>query len=88
MKISLAWLREKNACAEGIAWFKKQFGQEAQYQAVLDALAAEDRASWARWLLARAGATDAVLRLPGLKSEHSFFFAGTIIVEGRILAGQ
>lgn len=35
MKITLSWLREKNARSEAVDAFEKHFGPEADYQAVL-----------------------------------------------------
>ena len=59
MKITRYQLREWNACGSGYGWFMRSFPEgEADYQAVLDALAADDRPDDANWLMDRAG-TDA-----------------------------
>jgi len=87
MKITLDWLKEKNACVEAVKKFKETFGEEADYQSVLDALGKENRADWASWLIGQAGRTDSVLEIKGnLITETSIFFSGFIKVTGRIAA--
>ena len=49
MKITLEWLREKNACGEGTQWFLSQ--TESEHQAVIKALIKEGQYNWANWTL-------------------------------------
>ena len=88
MLITLDWLREKGACADAVKRFEETYGQEgAEYQDVLDALAKENNASWASWLIQKAGRTNAVLEVDGdLVVEASIFFSGFIKATGRIAA--
>ena len=88
MKITLDYLKEKNACKEGVDWFRSKFGHEgAPYQTVLDELAKENRSDWASWLIKTAGSTKDVLEIKGdLIVEHSIFFSGSIKVTGKIIA--
>ena len=65
MKITLEWLKEKRACAEAVAAFTEKFGEEAEYQSVLDEAAKLEHQDWASWLLNTAGPTDAVLKIDG-----------------------
>ena len=51
MNITIDWLKEKAACAEGIAWFKAQEKTEAV--AVLKALIEEGQLDWANWTIVR-----------------------------------
>ena len=51
MKITLDWLKEKGACAEGVAWFKAQKKSEAVD--VLNALIKDDQLEWANWTIVR-----------------------------------
>ena len=50
MKITAHWLRTRQACREGIKWFKDRFPKGAKPQQVFAALLAEDRASDVAWL--------------------------------------
>ena len=88
MKITLEYLKEKQACSDGVVWFSSKFASnEADYQEVLDALAKENRSEWAQWLMQHAGRTDAVLEVKGdLIVEHSIFFSGFIKATGKIAA--
>src|SRR3990167_5264267 len=51
MKISLDWLKEKNACEEGIRWFSVQ--KETDALNVIKTLMADNRSDWANWLIVR-----------------------------------
>ena len=82
MLITIDWLKEKGACAESLLAFKHRFPNGAEYQEVLDALAAEDRYDWGSWLLRVGGNTNAILEVDELITEASIFFAGKIIVKG------
>ena len=84
MKITLDWLKEKNACGEARREFAKRFPEGAEYQDVLDALAAENNFEWAYWLMHAAGPVDTVLEVEELTAEASLFFAGKVIVKGAI----
>jgi len=54
---------------------------------VLDALAKENRANYAGWLIYKAGSVDTVLEIEGdLVVECGLFFAGSIKVTGSISA--
>ena len=87
MKITLDWLRAKNACGEAVSRFQQEFGNEAEYQDVLDVLGRENNAGWALWLIQNAGHTKDVLEIKGdLVTETSLFFSGFIKVTGRIAA--
>lgn len=50
-KITLKWLEEKGACCAGKNWFLSQ--KQTEPIAVVKKLMAEDRFSWANWLLVR-----------------------------------
>lgn len=82
MLITLDWLKEKEACAESLLAFEHKFPNGAEYQEVLDALAAEDRYDWGSWLLRVGGNTNAILEVDELITKASIFFAGKIIVKG------
>jgi len=85
MKITKEWLKEKNSCREGYEWFLKHFGDEADYQDVLDALAEENLFEWAKWLLQNAGPTKEAKEIQGnIQSEKSLFFSGSIKISGFI----
>ena len=51
MKITLDWLKEKGACAEGVAWFKSQ--KKSKAVDVLNALIKDDQLEWANWTIVR-----------------------------------
>jgi hypothetical protein len=51
MKISREFLKEKNACQDGIDWFVNQ--NETELVPVLRALEKDDKAPWANWLIVR-----------------------------------
>jgi hypothetical protein len=51
MKITLKWLEEKEACQEGLDWFKSQYKMDSIK--VLEKLIAEDKLNWANWLIVR-----------------------------------
>ena len=86
MKITKENLVAWGACFEGVEFFEAHFPTgEADYQDALDALAKEDLASYALWLLKKAGAdTTKKLELDELVVEGSFFFSGLISVKGSI----
>ncbi|HBC93672.1 MAG TPA: hypothetical protein DCZ10_12465, partial [Pelotomaculum sp.] len=84
MQITLDWLREKEACSESMLRFKHTFPEGAEYQDVLDALAKENKADWAAWLMKEAGSTNDVLEVESLEVECSLFFAGQIKIKGLV----
>lgn len=88
MQITLQWLEEKNACAKARLAFKHEYPEGAEYQDVLNALAADNKISWAYWLIQNAGPTQEVLLVDELSVDTSFFFAGRIAVNGDIKAGR
>ena len=95
MQITLEWLKEKNACADGVEWFQRNFPAGGGYQAVLDALAHENLSSWGSWLLSTAGPAGTVLKINGDYEAHfGLYFAGrveiseSIKVAGHFLAGS
>ena len=50
-KITLKWLRERDACDEGLEWFAATFGKSAAVDAkTLRRVLPEDRPSWIAWL--------------------------------------
>ena len=51
LKITLKWLRQQGACAEGIEWYKEHEGTDAR--ALLEALIADNKLDWANWLIVR-----------------------------------
>jgi hypothetical protein len=85
MIITLEYLRSKDACSDGIQWFTKNFPDGGDYQAVLDALAAEGQHDYANWLLDHAGSLDTILEIESFNGEW-LFFAGTIKVKAGIEA--
>ena len=91
MKISISWLQEKNACPEGIEWFREKYPEHLDgvgYQSILDDLSKENKHVWADWLMLKAGSTNEVLEIKGnLTLEHSLFFAGSIKVSKNISVG-
>ena len=57
MKITLEWLKEKNACPEGVYWFKNYANNSAVKRPdaiiVLKCLMKEDHLDWANWTAVR-----------------------------------
>jgi hypothetical protein len=51
MKITKEWLQEKNACADGVVWFKKQ--TESDGLEVVNKLITDNKLDWANWLIVR-----------------------------------
>ena len=95
MLITLDFLKSKGACLTGLRYFKENFGESADYQAVLDKLAADDRVSDARWLLDNAGSDkDAVREITETPATRHVFAAGRleikidISVAGCVFAGS
>ena len=85
MKITKEKLADWNACSGGVEFFNKHFHSgEANYQDVLDALANENEAGYASWLMKKAGSEDTVIEVDEINTDKSFFFAGTIKVKGLI----
>src|SRR3990167_9822181 len=84
MQITLEFLKEKNACHDGIAWFEKHIGTSGEYQAVWDALAADEATpiDWARWLLETAGKTNDVKVISGDLTGDRFYFSGEVRITG------
>jgi len=84
MKITKEKLKEWNACRDGFSWFIEHFPSgEAEYQIVLDALAEDNKQSYAHWLMNKAGPDDSVLEVETLTGKN-VFFAGSIKVSGNI----
>ena len=88
MLITLDWLNEKGACSAGKRWFEEHFPEGGEYQDVLNALAAENSASWGQWLLQAAGPVDTVLEVNEINTDASLFFAGRIIVKGALIVAR
>ena len=84
MFITKESLKEKGACGAGTRAFIERFPEGAEYQTILDALAAENNYEWASWLMYQFGTTDTVMEINELNIEASLFFAGKIIVKGAI----
>ena len=51
MEITLKWLEEKSACAEGTRWFKAQ--KETDAIKVIEKLIVENKLLWANWTICR-----------------------------------
>ena len=95
MKLTLSWLSEKAACVEALNAFKKRFGEEAEYQDVLDALAESNHVDWALWLIRTVGPVKSVKKIAGqVKISGHLFIAGSLEIEryvevkGLLLAGS
>jgi hypothetical protein len=84
MKITNEMLKGWGACSDGYAWFNKHFPTgEAEYQVILDALAADDQPQYAHWLMDHAGADrNAVLEVDAIVNCKNLFFAGRIVIKG------
>ena len=52
MQITKEWLKEKEACSEGLEWFERQ--SEADLYRLIDKLTEERCDDWANWLITRA----------------------------------
>ena len=81
--ITLRYLREIGACAEGRSAFEKAFPDGGEYQTVLDKCAEEGRMSFAIWLLHKVGPTDDVRTYEDQINDEnmSICFAGTLILK-------
>ena len=79
--ITLRYLREIGACAEGRSAFEKAFPDGGEYQTVLDKCAEEGRMDFASWLLHKVGPTDDVRTYEDQVNDEnmSICFAGTLI---------
>ena len=84
MKITNEILKEKGACSEGVEWFSLKFPTGEEYQNVLNALAEDDKDTWAIWLLHSMGKTTDIFKADEINTEKSFFFSGSVIVRGNI----
>src|SRR3990167_1558038 len=51
MKITNQWLKEQNACKEGVEWFLNQ--KETAGLKVVSKLLKQDRFGWSNWLIVR-----------------------------------
>jgi len=51
MKITKQWLKDKNACGEGVRWFLKQ--KDSEGIDVVKKLIKEDKLDWAKWTIVR-----------------------------------
>ena len=81
--ITLHYLREIGACAEGRSEFEKHFPEGGEYQEVLDKCAEEGRMDFATWLLHKIGPTDDVRTYEDQVNDKnmSICFAGTLVFE-------
>ena len=81
--ITLRYLREIGACAEGRSAFEKAFPDGGEYQTVLDKCAEEGRMDFASWLLHKVGPTDDVRTYEDQIDDEnmSICFAGTLILK-------
>ena len=77
MKLTLDMLEAKGACIEDIEYFKEVWGNEADYQEVIDKCVAGDHLDYADWLLDKIGSTGDVLELDKFKGDY-LNFAGTV----------
>ena len=79
--ITLRYLREIGACAEGRSAFEKAFPDGGEYQTVLDKCAEEGRMDFASWLLHKVGPTDDVRTYEEQINDEnmSICFAGALI---------
>ena len=79
MQLTNDFLIAERACSDGLAWFTEHFGDAADYQAVLDRLAQENKCDWADWLLNAVGPIDAAMELTGEAAiTGHLFVAGTL----------
>jgi hypothetical protein len=90
MKISLQMIKEKNACELGVQWFEKTFGLESEYQEILNGLAKDETIDdcavlWANWLINAFGKLNTVEKIEGNLKVKFGFFAGSIVVTGKII---
>jgi hypothetical protein len=51
MNITTEFLKDKNACPEGVKWFDAQ--EERDGAKVVEKLMSEDKLDWANWLIVR-----------------------------------
>ena len=81
--ITLRYLREIGACAEGRSAFEKAFPGGGEYQTVLDKCTEEGRMDFASWLLQKVGPTDDVRTYEDQIDDEnmSICFAGTLILK-------
>ena len=81
--ITLRYLREIGACAEGRSAFEKAFPDGGEYQTVLDKCAEEGRMDFASWLLHKVGPTDDVRTYEEQINDEnmSICFAGALILK-------
>ena len=86
--ITLRYLREIGACAEGRSEFEKHFPEGGEYQEVLDKCAEEGRMDFAIWLLHKVGPTDDVRTYEDQVNDvnMSICFAGTLVFEKGAIA--
>jgi len=52
MKITIKWLKGKNACGEGVEWYKKTLGI-CEHNEILDLLIDQKKYDWAIWLITK-----------------------------------
>jgi cytoskeletal protein CcmA (bactofilin family) len=83
VEVTLAFIRSKSPCSSGYRWLLRNMPSSDDYQAVLDALVADDRAADAAWLLEQLGPTNEVLRVDNL-SASALVFAGTVECRGNV----
>jgi hypothetical protein len=89
MQITKDQLRDWHACSDGYKWFLQRFPEGvADYQAVLDALADENRPEDAHWLMDHAGADSSTLEVDCIADTKHLFFAGRVVIaRGATLSG-
>src|SRR5690606_118681 len=85
MQLTKKFVKAKNPCTSGYRWFLRDQNGQGDYQAILDALIADNRVDDACWLLDQFGPTDAVLTVDFIDAK-ALVFAGTLIVRQGIAA--
>ena len=78
MKLTIDWLKEQEACADGVSWFQAQDARDAV--AVCEALLADDGpgdgVEWANWLVSRCLSRQGQLRYAIYAAERAEKSAG------------
>jgi hypothetical protein len=55
MRIDTDWLESKNACHDGLSWFKSTFTDGCTYLQLRAELAIQNKCEWERWIIASIG---------------------------------
>ncbi|NMF99245.1 hypothetical protein GPA27_17845, partial [Aromatoleum toluolicum] len=87
MDLTRDFVRAKSPCTNGFRWFLRHYGDGGNYQELLDALVADNRAADACWLMEQFGPTDAVLVVDSIDA-NALVYPGTIEVRGNIDVGD